>query len=196
MKRRLSLVAVNVLVFLVLAEMAAVVLSYARNGSFFYTADRTIPPAIVETKARYLDAGPIHVDPLINLVDQATLTPERVQALARISRYKQQLNDLGGRMRRSRIATVHFALDRYYVFTMNRYRAEVAAYDALPSNPSASSVLMLTPPMKNRDGEAFQAGGRTWLPRAHEGDRRIHGPGGVHRRHHGIRRRTRRSVRR
>jgi hypothetical protein len=287
MKRRLSLVAVNVLVFLVLAEMAAVVLYYVRSGRFFYTADRTIPPAIVETNrgelsadvlhpyfgpihrpgvrpqtnnvgfaarqafpyarasgrqflvgilggsvaqafcdrgtarlitalqrdadfaqreivplcfshegykqpqqlivlayflslgqqydlvinidgfnevalgARSHDRGrdismpsPIHVDPLLNLIDQATLTPERVQALARISRYKQQLNDLGGRMRRSRIATVHFALDRYYVFTMNRYRAEVAAYDALPSNPSASSVLMLTPPMKNRDGEA------------------------------------------
>jgi hypothetical protein len=29
--------------------------------------------------------SPIHIDPLLNLIDQATLTPARVQALARIS---------------------------------------------------------------------------------------------------------------
>lgn len=98
--------------------------------------------------------SPIHVDPLLNLIDQATLTPARVQALARISGYKERLNEIGRRMRRSRIATVHFALDRYYVFTMNRYQAAAAAYDTLPSNPPASSVLVLTPPMKTRDAEA------------------------------------------
>ena len=95
--------------------------------------------------------SPIHVDPLLNLIDEATLTPARVQALARISAYKERLNRLGERMRRSRMATVHFALDRYYVFTMNRYQAEVAAFDALPSNPPASSVLLLTPPVTKRD---------------------------------------------
>ena len=95
--------------------------------------------------------SPIHVDPLLNLIDQATLTPARVQALARISEYKARLNRLSERMRRSRVATVHFALDRYYVFTMNRYQEEAMSYDALPSNPPASSVLLLTPPMKNRE---------------------------------------------
>jgi hypothetical protein len=98
--------------------------------------------------------SPIHVDPLLNLIDQATLTPERVQALARISVYKQRLNELGERMRHSRSAAVHFVRDRYYVFTMNRYQAAGAAYDALPMNPTASSVLVLTPPMKKRDSEA------------------------------------------
>jgi hypothetical protein len=76
-----------------------------------------------------------------------------VQALARISRYKERLNELGARIGRSRIATAHFAIDRYYVFTMNRYQAEVAAFDALPSNPAVSSVLLLTPPMKTRDSD-------------------------------------------
>ncbi len=37
---------------------------------------------------------------------------------------------------------------------MNRYQADVAAYDALPSNPPASSVLLLTPPVKKRDSVA------------------------------------------
>jgi hypothetical protein len=95
--------------------------------------------------------SPIHVDPLLNLIDQATMTPARVQALARISRYKERLNALAERMRSSRIAAVHFALDRYYMFTMNRYQGAVRAYDALPGNPPASSVLVLTPPLRKRD---------------------------------------------
>lgn len=96
--------------------------------------------------------SPIHIDPLLNLIDQATLTPARVQALARISAYKERLNALADRMRRTRVAAVHVALDRYYRFTINRYQAEVAAYDALPSNPPASSILLLTPPVRKHDG--------------------------------------------
>jgi hypothetical protein len=95
--------------------------------------------------------SPIHVDPLLNLIDQATLTPARVEALARISVYKRRLNSLSERMHGSRVATVHFALDRYYMFTMNRYQEQVDGYDALPPNPPASSVLVLTPPMKKRE---------------------------------------------
>ena len=95
--------------------------------------------------------SPIHIDPLLNLIDQATLTPARVQALARISVYKERLNGLIDRMRRNRSAAVHVALDRYYRFTMNRYQAEVGAYDALPSNPPASSLLLLTPPVRKRE---------------------------------------------
>ena len=96
--------------------------------------------------------SPIHIDPLLNLIDQATLTPARVQALARIDQYKERVNTLVGRLRRARIAAVYVALDRYYRFTMNRYQAEVAAYDTLPSNPPASSILLLTPPVKKREG--------------------------------------------
>jgi hypothetical protein len=98
--------------------------------------------------------SPIHIEPLLNLIDQDTLTPSRVQALARISVYKERLNRLAARMRRNRVAAVHVALDRYYVFTMNRYQAETAAYDTLPSNPPASSMLLLTPPLRARDNAA------------------------------------------
>jgi hypothetical protein len=283
-KGRLSLVAINVLVFVVLAEIAAVAFYYVQDGAFFYTAARESPPPLPETSrgelsadvlhpyfgpihrpgvrpqtnnigfgskqafpytrgngrqylvgifggsvaqafcdrgtphlaavlkrdpafatreivplcfshegykqpqqllvlAYFLSLGqqydlvinidgfnevalgsrsdergrdismpsPIHVDPLLNLIDQSTLTPARVQALARISVYKARLNRLSERMHRSRVAAVHFALDRYYVFTMNRYQEEVDGYDALPSNPPASSVLLLTPPVKKRE---------------------------------------------
>ena len=109
--------------------------------------------------------SPLHVDPLLNLIDLATLTPARVRALARISEYKEQLNRLADRMARTRIAAVHVALDRYYVFTMNRYRDAVAAYDALPSNPPASSILLLTPPLKPRPaaGEVYGDIAAAWM---------------------------------
>jgi hypothetical protein len=94
--------------------------------------------------------SPIHIDPLLNLIDRATMTPARVYSLAKINSYKERLNRLASAMRRNRFAAVHFALDRYYVFTMNRYKAETAAFDALPANPPAASVLLLTPPVKRR----------------------------------------------
>ena len=94
--------------------------------------------------------SPIHVDPLLNLIDRETMTPARVYSLGRISAYKERLNSLADALRRARFAAVHFALDRYYVFTMNRYQQELAAFDALPANPPEASVLRLTPPMKPR----------------------------------------------
>ena len=57
---RFSLVAINVLVFVVLAEIAAVAIYYVRHGTFFYTADRDSPPAIVETTRGELSADVLH----------------------------------------------------------------------------------------------------------------------------------------
>ena len=65
-------------------------------------------------------------------------------------------------MRRIRIAAVHVALDRYYVFTMNRYQEEIAAYDALPSNPPASSILLLTPPVRKHDAGVYEDIASRW----------------------------------
>ena len=48
-KARFSLVAINVLVFVVLAEIAAVAFYYVRHGDHFYTADKESPAALVET---------------------------------------------------------------------------------------------------------------------------------------------------
>lgn len=91
--------------------------------------------------------SPIHLDPMLNLIDQATMTPERVYALARISAYKEQLNRLRTAIERTRSAALHFALERYHAFTLNRYQSEARAYDALPANPPSASVLLLTPPV-------------------------------------------------
>ena len=97
--------------------------------------------------------SPIHMDPLLNLIDRATMTPAKVYSLARISEYKETLNKVARTMRRTRIAAVYFALDRYYVFTMNRYQSELATFDRLRSNAPSTSVLLLTPPVRPRGEE-------------------------------------------
>jgi len=106
----------------------------------------------------------MHIDPLINLVNQSTLTPDKLESLARISRYKRQLNALGDRINRNRIASVNLVLEQYFRIVSNRRVAELYAFARLPSNPSDSSVVYVTPKVKERsEGELFDDIARTWV---------------------------------
>ena len=49
MRKRLSLVAINALLFLILAEIAAVVVYSVQHGGLFYMAEKPVPPALAET---------------------------------------------------------------------------------------------------------------------------------------------------
>jgi hypothetical protein len=93
-----------------------------------------------------------HLDPLINLVDRATLTPEKLRSLAAISQAKERLNRLIDAMRRNDLAAVNFALERVYLATLNRYIAETAHFGELASNASDASLVAVTPPTKPREG--------------------------------------------
>lgn len=93
-----------------------------------------------------------HLDPLINLVDQSTLTPDKLQSLAAIDRYKRRLNTLVEAIRRNHIAFVNFVLDRYHRRTLSRYYAELGTFSRLPSNPATSSLIRVTPKLKEREG--------------------------------------------
>jgi hypothetical protein len=99
--------------------------------------------------------SPIHLDPLINLIDRATLTPPMVESLAAISRYKTRLNALVPRLRSARTAFGHFALDRYYEFTRQGYTAELARFAALPPNSPDASLVQVTPAVKARDASTL-----------------------------------------
>jgi hypothetical protein len=93
----------------------------------------------------------MHLDPLVNLVNQSTLTPEKLQSLAAISEYKTRINHLIDRMQRTRIAAVDFVLARLYRSALNSYQVELGRFSNLPSNPSASSLILATPSVKVRD---------------------------------------------
>ena len=99
--------------------------------------------------------SPLHLDPLLDLIAGSALTPAKVESLAAISRHKTTLNRLAAELPRTRFASAAFVMDRYYRWTMGRYRAAVAEHAALPPTPAAATVLEVTPPLKARDGAAL-----------------------------------------
>jgi hypothetical protein len=93
----------------------------------------------------------MHLDPLVNLVNQATLTPEKLQSLAAVSQYKERINYLVERLQRNRIAAINFVLERLHRSATASYQAEVARFAALPSNPPEASLILATPSVTQRD---------------------------------------------
>jgi hypothetical protein len=105
----------------------------------------------------------MHLDPLVNLVNQATLTPEKLQSLAAISQYKERINYLVGRLQRNRIAAINFVLERLHRSATTSYQAEVARFAALPSNPSDASLILATPSVTQRDeAKALADAAKSW----------------------------------
>ncbi len=97
----------------------------------------------------------MHLDPLINLVNQATLTPAKLETLARINRDKAQLNRLAGRINRARLASVDVVLEAYYGVVDGRYRRALVAFDTLPSASAESSLVEATGSVRTRTGTAL-----------------------------------------
>ena len=105
----------------------------------------------------------MHLDPLINLVNQSTLTPEKLQSLAAISQYKERVNYLVGRLQRNRIAAIDFVLERLHRSATAGYRTELARFGSLPSNPSNASLILATPSVSTRDErQAFADAATGW----------------------------------
>jgi hypothetical protein len=106
----------------------------------------------------------MHLDPLINLVNQSTLTPDKLDSLAAIRRDKQRLSSLAGRLNRNRLASVDFVLAHYYAFVERRYREELVRFDQLPSAPPQQSVIHVTPPLADRRGtNLYEDIAREWI---------------------------------
>ena len=94
-----------------------------------------------------------HLDPLVNLVNQATLTPAKLDSLYRITHYRERLNAIAVRSNATHVASVEFILRHYHAFVQRRYEQELGDFDRLPSNPPASSVIHVTPKVKARSGD-------------------------------------------
>ena len=93
-----------------------------------------------------------HLDALINVVNQSTLTPAKLESLARIVRDRQQLNDIAERSNRTRLASMEFGLRHYYAFLRRGYEQERVRFNELPSNPPANSPIHVTPTVRPRTG--------------------------------------------
>lgn len=98
-----------------------------------------------------------HLDPLINLVNQSALTPQKLESLSAIFRDRQRLVELTGTLGANRIASVHFVLDWYYRRVLDRYTRELGRFSTLPSNPAENPLVQATPPVAPRDRAALFA---------------------------------------
>jgi hypothetical protein len=93
-----------------------------------------------------------HLLPLVNLIDQGTLTPEKLQSLAAISQYKQRLNWLTETLQRNRLASVGVLLGRYRAMVASRYDEESRRFATLQSVRSDRSLVSAIPPTEQRLG--------------------------------------------
>jgi hypothetical protein len=96
-----------------------------------------------------------HMEPLINVINQATLTPEKLDALGTITRARARLTALAPRLNATRFASVFLVLEQLHASTERRYAAERLRFGELPSSPPSSSPVHVTPPMATRHGEAL-----------------------------------------
>ena len=98
--------------------------------------------------------SPMHLDPLINVIDRSTLTPRAIDSLSDIGHYKERLNALAGRVRQTHSAFLGFAYGKYYEYTQHQYEAEIARFAQVSAAPATNaSMIQLTPPVHRRDGD-------------------------------------------
>jgi hypothetical protein len=98
-----------------------------------------------------------HIEPLINLANQSTLTPEKLRSLATIQQLRDRQAWLAARLQTTRLAAVHFVLDRWYRRTVSQYADEQGRFANLPSATAASSAIQVTSRTRERRGEALFA---------------------------------------
>jgi hypothetical protein len=103
-----------------------------------------------------------HFIPLINLIDKGSLTPQRLESLAAVARYKSRVDDVTGVLNRNRSAAVDAVLGGYRTWLVSRYDRELRTLDGLPSTPG-NSLIGAIPPTAQRNGRAlFQEIARNW----------------------------------
>jgi hypothetical protein len=93
----------------------------------------------------------MHMDPLVAVLDQSSLTADKVEALARIQGYRRRLNAAAARANRAWSAALYFVHSRLHAALERQYRDEVQRFDALPSRPD-TSMVRVTPKVRPRGG--------------------------------------------
>ena len=91
----------------------------------------------------------MHIDPLTALLDQSSMTAEKVEALARIQGYRRRLNAAAVCANGAWSAASHVVVTRFHGVLDRQYRAEVARFDALPAAEGAS-LVRVTPKVRTR----------------------------------------------
>jgi hypothetical protein len=93
----------------------------------------------------------MHMDPLVGLLDQSSLSADKVETLARIQEYRRRLNAAAARANRASSAALYLLHSRVHAVLERQYQAEVRRFDALPS-AAATSMIRVTPKVRPRSG--------------------------------------------
>ena len=106
----------------------------------------------------------LHLDPLITLINQSSLTSAKVEALASITRDRDRLDHLALFLNRNNLASIDLIGGRYYTYVERRYRGEVVAFDQIPAAPARQSPVHVVPPVQPVKGDAlFGEIARQWM---------------------------------
>ncbi|MCP4536130.1 MAG: hypothetical protein GY832_03195 [Chloroflexi bacterium] len=104
-----------------------------------------------------------HIMSILNLIDQTTLTSERLESLAKISRYKMQLSDTAQGMSDTNIASVYFVLDQFHKILYSGYQNELLVFNELESSASRESLVYIYPVQGQlEDSDLFESIALTW----------------------------------
>ena len=96
----------------------------------------------------------MHMDPLTALLDQSSLTTEKVESLARIQGYRRRVNAAAARANRAWSAALYFVYSRLHAALDRRYQDEVRRFEALPA-AAGGSLIRVTPTVRAREGGAL-----------------------------------------
>ena len=105
----------------------------------------------------------MHLEPLINVVNQSTLTPEKIETLAAINRDTRRLDWLAEKINAATLASIDVVLETYYQAVDRRYRANLLRFQQLPSNPPGDSAIHVTAGNISGRSDALAAAAADWM---------------------------------
>ena len=91
----------------------------------------------------------MHLDPLVALLDQSSMSAAKVESLARIQGYRRRVNAFASRANEASSAALHLLYARAHAVLERRYQDEVRRFDALPAS-AGSSLVRVTPKVRPR----------------------------------------------
>ena len=91
----------------------------------------------------------MHMDPLVTVLDQASLSAGKVESLSRIQGYRQRMNAAADRANRASSVAMYFLYSRLHAVLARQYQDEVRRFDTLPSG-SGTSMIRVTPKVRSR----------------------------------------------
>jgi hypothetical protein len=93
-----------------------------------------------------------HIMPLVNLIDQSTLTSERIEALASITRSKAQLERISARVGSARLASTWFLWQQVFRIQSASLGRKQVAFQKLAAGDTDHSMMAIYPPREDLPG--------------------------------------------